>query len=93
MATMRVRLHVDEQGRVTGRVTGVMRAAGLAGAQASPKGPRHGSGAQAVTAGAPLNLVQRWLGHAQLTDPSPAAPPSSRATAPTSPGRSCPARP
>jgi integrase len=49
------------------RVTEVMQAAGLAGAQASPKGLRHGFGVQAVTAGVPLNLVQRWLGHAQLT--------------------------
>jgi integrase/recombinase XerD len=33
----------------------------------SPKGLRHGFGVAAVTAGIPLNLVQRWLGHAQLT--------------------------
>jgi integrase len=49
------------------KVREVMRAAGLAGAHASPKGLRHGFGVQAVTAGVPLNLVQRWLGHAQLT--------------------------
>lgn len=49
------------------RVREVMPAAGLAGAYASPKGLRHGFGVQAVTAGVPLNLVQRWLGHAQLT--------------------------
>ena len=40
------------------------RAAGLDGPQASPKGLRHGFG---VSAGIPLNLVQKWLGHAQLT--------------------------
>ena len=34
---------------------------------ASPKGLRHGFGAAAVTAGTPLNLVQNWLGHAQLS--------------------------
>ncbi|MEA3152395.1 MAG: integrase/recombinase XerD, partial [Gammaproteobacteria bacterium] len=27
---------------------------------------RHGFGVAAVTAGVPLNLVQKWLGHAQL---------------------------
>jgi integrase/recombinase XerD len=33
----------------------------------SPKGLRHGFGVAAVSAGIPLNLVQKWLGHAQLT--------------------------
>jgi integrase/recombinase XerD len=33
----------------------------------SPKSFRHGFGVAAVSAGIPLNLVQRWLGHAQLT--------------------------
>jgi hypothetical protein len=28
---------------------------------------RHGFGVAAVSAGIPLNLVQKWLGHAQLT--------------------------
>ena len=36
------------------------------GRMASPKGLRHGFGVAAVTAGIPLNLVQKWLGHAQL---------------------------
>jgi integrase len=45
----------------------VMEAAGLDGPQASPKGLRHGFGVAAVSAGIPLNLVQKWLGHAQLT--------------------------
>jgi integrase len=45
----------------------VMEAAGLDGAHASPKGLRHGFGVAAVSAGIPLNLVQKWLGHAQLT--------------------------
>jgi integrase/recombinase XerD len=45
----------------------VMAAAGLDGPQASPKGLRHGFGVAAVSAGIPLNLVQKWLGHAQLT--------------------------
>src|SRR4051794_10414664 len=34
---------------------------------ASPKGLRRGFGVAAVSAGIPLNLVQKWLGHAQLT--------------------------
>jgi integrase len=55
--------------RMTGwrAVHAVMQAAGLEGVPASPKGLRHGFGVAAVTAGIPLNLVQRWLGHAQLS--------------------------
>jgi integrase/recombinase XerD len=55
--------------RMTGwrAVHRVMQAAGLEGPQASPKGLRHGLGVAAVSAGVPLNLVQKWLGHAQLT--------------------------
>jgi len=45
----------------------VMEDAGLDGPQASPKGLRHGFGVAAVSAGIPLNLVQKWLGHAQLS--------------------------
>jgi integrase len=48
-------------------VKGVMQAAGINGVQASPKGLRHGFGVAAVQAGVPLHLVQRWLGHAQLS--------------------------
>ena len=55
--------------RMTGwrAVHAVMEAAGLEGPHASPKGLRHGFGVAAVSAGIPLNLVQKWLGHAQLT--------------------------
>jgi len=45
-------------------VHAVMEAAELDGPHASPKGLRHGFG---VAAGIPLNLVQKWLGHAQLS--------------------------
>ena len=45
----------------------VMGAAGVVGRQASPRGFRHGFGVGALQAGAPLNLVQRWLGHAQIS--------------------------
>lgn len=55
--------------RMTGwrAVHGVMQAAGLSGPHAAPKGLRHGFGVAAVSAGIPLNLVQKWLGHAHLT--------------------------
>ncbi len=55
--------------RMTGwrAVHAVMQAAGLDGPHASPKGLRHGFGVAAVSAGIPLNLVQKWLGHAQLS--------------------------
>jgi site-specific recombinase XerD len=44
-----------------------MEVASLVGPQASPKGLRHGLGVAAVSAGMPLRLVQKWLGHTQLT--------------------------
>jgi len=50
------------------RVKEVMEAAGLKDpASATPKGLRHSFGVAAVSKGIPLNLVQRWLGHAQLS--------------------------
>jgi integrase/recombinase XerD len=45
----------------------VMQAAQLAGPQAMPKGLRHGFGIAAVEAKIPVNLIQRWMGHAQLS--------------------------
>ena len=39
-----------------------MRSAGIADAQASPKGLRHGFEVAAVQADVPLNLVQRMAG-------------------------------
>lgn len=56
-------------GRATAwrRVHEVMGKAGISGPQASPKGLRHGFGVAAVQAGIPLNMVQKWLGHAQLS--------------------------
>ena len=56
-------------GRATAwrRVHEVMAMAGISGPQASPKGLRHGFGVAAVQAGIPLNMVQKWLGHAQLS--------------------------
>ena len=50
------------------KVKDVLDAAGVEqSTKMSPKAFRHGFGVCAVTAGIPLNLVQRWLGHAQLT--------------------------
>nr|WP_233142674.1 tyrosine-type recombinase/integrase [Gluconobacter sp. DsW_056] len=55
--------------RMTGwrMVHRVMTEAGLSGPAASPKGLRHAFGVAAVSTGIPLNLVQKWLGHAQLS--------------------------
>src|SRR3954453_11766341 len=50
------------------RVQGVIAVAGIPdGPHACPKGLRHGFGVQAVSRGIALNMVQKWLGHAQLT--------------------------
>lgn len=46
----------------------IMESAALGeGPQVSPKGLRHGFGVAAVSNGIPLNMLQKWLGHAQLT--------------------------
>lgn len=47
-------------------VTQVMKAAGIVGIQACPRGLRHGFAVGALNAGVPITLVQRWLGHADL---------------------------
>jgi len=45
----------------------VMAEAGIApGIHATPRGMRHTFGVHAIRSGVPLNLVQRWLGHARL---------------------------
>ncbi len=49
------------------QVRAVMDLAGIQGAHAKPKGLRHGYGVSAVLCGVPVNLIQRWMGHAQLT--------------------------
>jgi integrase/recombinase XerD len=41
--------------------------AGVEGSCACPKGLRHAFGVGALQAGVPLNLVQRWLGHARIS--------------------------
>ena len=45
-----------------------LKTAGIGpGIHATPKGLRHGFGIHAVRSGVPLNLIQRWLGHASMT--------------------------
>lgn len=55
--------------RVTGYrwVKSVMAEAGIHGAQACPKGLRHGYGIHAIRSGVPVTLPQKWLGHASLS--------------------------
>lgn len=49
-------------------VTRVMEEAGIPdGPHRSPKGLRHGYGVHAVVNGVPLHMLQRWLGHAQMS--------------------------
>lgn len=54
--------------RMTGyrRVRDIMEDAGIRGAHACPKGLRHAFGVRAIQAGVSLNLVQKWLGHADI---------------------------
>lgn len=44
----------------------VMRAAGLQGLRACPKGLRHSFGVKAVMSNVPLNIVQVWMGHTSM---------------------------
>lgn len=48
-------------------IKSVMKKAGIVqGLRATPRGLRHGFGVAAIAAGVPLNILQRWLGHAQI---------------------------
>ncbi len=59
-------------GQMVDRVTAyrwvkqVMQEAGISGPQACPKGLRHGFGIQAISSGVPLNMLQKWMGHASI---------------------------
>lgn len=44
----------------------VMKRAKIHGPQACPKGLRHGYGIHAVQSGVQLNMLQKWLGHANI---------------------------
>jgi len=55
--------------RTTGyrRVIEVMAAAGIEdGPHRCPKGLRHGYGVAAISAAVPLNMLRKWMGHAQI---------------------------
>jgi len=47
-------------------VKDLMRQSGISGPSACPRGFRHGFGVGTLQAGVPLNLVQRWMGHARM---------------------------
>jgi len=49
------------------RVKEVMDEAGIDGLHATAKGLRHGFAVAALERGIPLNMLQKWLGHARLT--------------------------
>lgn len=62
------RLWSFSRGHAWSLIKRVMTEAGIgAGIHATPKGLRHGYGLHAIRCGVPLNLVQRWLGHASMT--------------------------
>jgi integrase len=48
-------------------VKAVMAQAGIVGAQACPKGLRHGYGVHAIKQGVQLHMLQKWMGHASMT--------------------------
>lgn len=43
-----------------------MADAGIVGAQACPKGLRHGYGIHATSCGVQLHMLQKWMGHASM---------------------------
>lgn len=48
------------------RVRTIMRVAGVVAGPVMPKALRHAFGVEGTQAGVPLNLIQRWLGHADI---------------------------
>jgi len=48
------------------RVKTVMRAGGIVEGPAMPKALRHAFGVGGTQTGVPLNIIQRWLGHADI---------------------------
>ena len=62
-------VHLWPMSRATAwrHVCAVMESAGIAGLHATPKGLRHGFGIKAVVSKVPLNMTQKWLGHARIT--------------------------
>jgi integrase len=66
---VRAALRLWPQHRVTGWhiIKHAMKISQLIGRAACPRGLRHSFGVGALQSGAPLNLVQRWLGHARIS--------------------------
>ena len=48
-------------------VKGAMLEAGIVGRPACPRGLRHGFGVGTLQASVPLNMVQKWMGHARIS--------------------------
>lgn len=48
------------------KVCAILAKAGVKGGQAMPKGLRHGFGVNAIQCGVPLNLLAKWMGHADM---------------------------
>jgi integrase/recombinase XerD len=48
------------------RVRTIMRAAAILDGPAMPKALRHAFGVRGTQAGVPLNIIQKWLGHADI---------------------------
>lgn len=48
------------------RIKEIMREARVVGPHATPRGLRHAFGVSAIQSNVPLNLLQRWLGHADV---------------------------
>lgn len=48
-------------------VKGAMLEAGVVGRPACPRGLRHGFGVGTLQASVPLNMVQKWMGHARMS--------------------------
>lgn len=49
------------------KIKALMTSAKISGVPCCPKGLRHGFGVHAIGCGIPMNLVQRWLGHADIS--------------------------
>ena len=49
------------------RVKDIMRCAGIGDPRAMPKALRHAFGVEATQVSVPLNILQKWMGHARLT--------------------------
>jgi integrase/recombinase XerD len=65
-----VRLWIWSRATAWRHVRDIMQSAGIAGLHATPKGLRHAFGIKATACKVPLNLTQKWLGHAQISTTS-----------------------